>query len=85
MGTTNIPKRLPTNDRVDIRNPVTRAKTSEKISRKEKLSGSRRRDSERNFSDHFGTPSENAGYIKTLGVPSRTERISQVNVQIGHS
>ena len=84
LGTKKILKRLPTNDRVDISNLTIRAETFKKIGRKEKISSSRGRDSKRNFSYHFGTPSENAGDIKKLRGTSRTERIPQVNAHIEH-
>ena len=84
LGKNNILKILPTNNRVDISNLATRADTSEKIGQKEKLSSLRGKYSERKFSDHFGTPSKNAGDIKKLRGPSRTERSTQVNVHIGH-
>ena len=64
MGTTNIPKIPPTDYRVDIRNLSTSAETAKNIRNKERLGILNGRYSERNVSDHFQKPSENAGDIQ---------------------
>ena len=49
LGKNKIPNRPPTDERVDISNPATRAETSEKIGRRKKLSSFCGKDSERKF------------------------------------
>ena len=57
VGTTKIPKRPPTYERVGISNPATKEDIVKKIEWKEKLSRFLRRDSERKSTNNFGTAS----------------------------
>ena len=54
---TKILRRPPKYEQVDIRNPTEKVDTYDKIGQKEKLRNLCGRDSERNFSEKFGTAS----------------------------